>query len=28
VDRMNKRVIRIDHGNIIRDGKGGYDGEI
>ena len=28
VDRMNKRVIRIDHGNIVRDEKGGYDGEI
>ena len=28
VDRMNKRVIRIDQGNIIRDEKGGYDGEI
>ena len=28
VDRMNKRVIRIDKGNIIRDEKGGYDGEI
>lgn len=28
VDRMNRRVIRIDHGNIIRDEKGGYDGEI
>ena len=28
VDKMNKRVIRIDKGNIIRDEKGGYDGEI
>ena len=28
VDRMKKRVIRIDQGNIIRDEKGGYDGEI
>ncbi len=28
VDKMNKRVIRIDNGNIIRDEKGGYDGEI
>ena len=28
VDKMNKRVIRIDHGNIVRDEKGGYDGEI
>lgn len=27
VDKMNKRVIRLDHGNIIRDEKGGYDGE-
>ena len=27
VDRMNKRVIRIEHGNIISDKKGGYDGE-
>lgn len=27
VDKMNKRVIRVDHGNIIRDEKGGYDGE-
>lgn len=26
VDKMNKRVIRIDGGNIIRDEKGGYDG--
>jgi len=25
VDRMNKRVIRIDRGNIISDKKGGYD---
>ena len=25
VDKMNKRVIRIDHGNIVRDEKGGYD---
>ena len=25
VDRMNKRVIRIDNGNIVRDKKGGYD---
>ena len=25
VDRMNRRVIRIDHGNIVRDEKGGYD---
>ena len=28
VDRMNRRVIRIEHGNIVRDEKGGYDGEI
>ena len=28
VDRMNKRVIQIDGGNIIRDKKGGYDSEI
>ncbi len=28
VDRMNKRVIRIDKGNIVRDEKGGYDGEV
>lgn len=27
VDRMNKRVIRIENGNIISDKKGGYDGE-
>ena len=27
VDKMNKRVIRIDQGHIIRDEKGGYDGE-
>ena len=27
VDKMNRRVIRLDHGNIIRDEKGGYDGE-
>ena len=27
VDKMNKRVIRVDHGNIIRDEKGGYDSE-
>lgn len=25
VDKMNKRVIRVDHGNIVRDEKGGYD---
>ena len=28
VDKMNKRVIRIENGNIIRDEKGGYDSEI
>ena len=28
VDRMNKRVIRIENGNIISDKKGGYDCEI
>lgn len=28
VDKMNKRVIRIEGGNIIRDEKGGYDSEI
>lgn len=28
VDKMNKRVIQIDGGNIIRDKKGGYDSEI
>ena len=28
VDRMKKRVIRIDNGNIIRDKRGGHDGEI
>src|SRR5574344_2297798 len=27
VDRMKKRVIRIDNGNIVSDKKGGYDGE-
>ena len=27
VDKMNKRVIRIENGNIISDKKGGYDGE-
>lgn len=25
VDKMNKRVIRIDKGSIVRDEKGGYD---
>ena len=28
VDRMNKRVIQINSGNIIRDEKGGYNSEI
>ena len=29
VDRMKKRVIQIEHGNIIRDDKkGGYDSEV
>ena len=28
VDKMNKRVIRIDHGNIVRDEKGGYDSDV
>ena len=28
VDKMNRRVIRVEHGNIVRDEKGGYDGEI
>jgi cell division ATP-binding protein ftsE len=28
VDKMNRRVLRIEHGNIVRDEKGGYDGEI
>ncbi len=29
VDRMKKRVIQIDHGNIVRDDKkGGYDSEV
>lgn len=28
VDKMNRRVICIEHGNIVRDEKGGYDGEI
>ena len=28
VDKMNRSVIRIEHGNIVRDEKGGYDGEI
>ena len=27
VDRMKKRVIRIEDGNIVRDNKGGYDSE-
>ncbi len=28
VDKMKKRVIQIDKGNIIRDSKGGYNSEI
>lgn len=28
VDKMKKRVIRLEHGQIIRDSVGGYDGEI
>src|SRR5574344_110704 len=28
VDKMKKRVIQIDNGNIVSDKKGGYDGEI
>ena len=28
VDRMKKRVIKIENGNIIRDSKGGYNSEI
>ena len=29
VDKMKKRVIQIDHGNIVRDDKkGGYDSEV
>ena len=29
VDRMKKRVIQIEHGNIVRDDKkGGYDSEV
>lgn len=28
VDRMNKRVIHISKGKIIRDSKGGYDSEV
>ena len=28
VDKMHKRVIKIEHGNIIRDEKGGYNSEI
>lgn len=27
VDKMNKRVIRIDNGNIVSDKKGGYNSE-
>ena len=28
VDKMNKRVIQINKGNIVRDSKGGYSSEI
>ena len=28
VDKMKKRVIKIENGNIIRDSKGGYNSEI
>lgn len=28
VDRMYKRVIKLEHGIIVRDSVGGYDGEI
>ena len=28
VDRMNKRVIQINKGVIVRDSKGGYNGEV
>ena len=28
VDRMNKRVIEIKSGNIVRDEKGGYNSEV
>ena len=28
VDKMKKRVIQIDKGNIIRDSRGGYSSEI
>jgi len=29
VDKMKKRVIQIEKGNIVRDDKkGGYDGEV
>ena len=28
VDKMKKRVIQIDKGEIIRDSKGGYSGEV
>lgn len=28
VDKMKKRVVQIDKGNIIRDSKGGYNSEI
>ena len=28
VDKMNKRVIQIDNGEIVRDSKGGYNSEV
>ena len=28
VDKMKKRVIKIDKGNIVRDSKGGYNSEV
>ena len=27
VDRMQKRVIALDNGEVVRDSKGGYDDE-
>ena len=28
VDKMKKRVIQIDNGEIVRDSKGGYNSEV
>jgi cell division transport system ATP-binding protein len=28
VNKMNKRVIQINSGNIVRDEKGGYNSEV